>query len=83
MQYQATTVRRIKIVSTGVEMNTKFDIFKRLPDGHPLWVRAVEGLEEAIAQVARLAGSSPDEYFIYNPYNGTVIPARMASGSQS
>lgn len=83
MQYQTTSVRKVKKVSKGVDMNTKFDIFRRLPDGHPLWVKAVEGFEEASAQVARLAESSPDEYFIYNPFNGTVIQTRMASGAQS
>lgn len=64
-------------------MNRKFDIFKKLPDGHPMWVKAVEGLEEARAQVARLAEASPDEYFIYSPYNGTVIQTRMGSVPQN
>ena len=45
-------------------MDAKFDIFKRLPDGHPLWLKAVDGLEEARAQLVRLAASSPGEYFI-------------------
>jgi hypothetical protein len=61
-------------------MDAKFDIFKRLSDGHPLWIKAVEGLEEAKAQLARLAASSPDEYFIYSVRNGCVIQARMADG---
>jgi hypothetical protein len=59
-------------------MGTKFDIFKRLPDGHPLWVKAVDGLEEARAQLARLAASSPDEYFIYSLRNGCVVHAKLA-----
>jgi hypothetical protein len=28
-------------------MDGRFDIFKRLPDGHPIWIMAVEGIEEA------------------------------------
>ena len=59
-------------------MGTKFDIFKKLPDGHPLWVKAVEGLEEARAQLARLAANSPDEYFIYSLRNGCVVHAKLA-----
>jgi hypothetical protein len=62
-------------------MDAKFDIFKKLPDGYPLWVKAVDGLEEAKAQLARLAASSPGEYFIYSVRNGSVIQARMATGA--
>jgi hypothetical protein len=63
-------------------MSAKFDIFKKLPDGHPLWVKAVDGLEEARAQLARLAASSPGEYFIYSVQNdGCVIQTRIASGA--
>jgi hypothetical protein len=59
-------------------MGTKFDIFKKLPDGHPLWVRAVDGLEEARAQLARLAASSPGEYFIYSLRNSCVVHVQLA-----
>jgi hypothetical protein len=58
-------------------MGAKFDIFKKLPDGHPLWVKAVEGLEEARAQLARLAAISPGEYFIYSVRNGRVIQGEL------
>jgi hypothetical protein len=59
-------------------MGAKFDIFKKLPDGHPLWVKAVDGLEEARAQLARLGASSPGEYFIYSLRNGCVVQAKLA-----
>ena len=59
-------------------MGAKFDIFKTLPDGHPLWVKAVEGLEEAKAQLARLMASAPGDYFIYSVRNGRIIHANMA-----
>ena len=59
-------------------MGTKFDIFKKLSDGHPLWVKAVDGLEEARAQLARLAASSRGEYFIYSLRNGCVVHAKLA-----
>jgi hypothetical protein len=66
---------------SGAAMGAKFDIFKKLPDGYPLWVKAVDGLEEARAQLARLAASSPGEYFIYSVQNGCVIQTRIASGA--
>jgi hypothetical protein len=62
-------------------MDAKFDIFKKLPDGHPLWVKAVEGLEEARNQLTRLAVSSPGEYFIYSAQNGCIVQGRMAAGA--
>jgi hypothetical protein len=62
-------------------MDAKFDIFKKLPDGHPLWVKAVDGLEEAKNQLARLAVSSPGEYFIYSARKGCVVQGRMAAGA--
>jgi hypothetical protein len=54
-------------------MRTIFDIFKRLPDGKPLWIEAVEGLAEARAQLHRLANATPGEYFIYSERKGGVI----------
>jgi hypothetical protein len=63
----------------GALMVAKFDIFKRLPDGHPLWVKAVEGFEEAKQQLARLADNSQDEYFIYSAQKGCVVQGRMAA----
>lgn len=61
-------------------MHAEFDIFKRLPDGQPLWVKAVEGLEEARAQLARLAASAPGEYFIYSVRLGRVLQTQFATG---
>jgi len=62
-------------------MDAKFDIFKKLPDGHPMWVKAVDGLEEAKNQLSRLAASSPGEYFIYSVRQGCVVQERMGAGA--
>jgi hypothetical protein len=51
-----------------------FDLFRKLPDGEAMWIRAVEGLEEAKRQLRQLAEASPGDYFIYNTRNGQVIP---------
>ena len=64
----------------GEDMVAKFDIFRKLPDGHSLWVKAVDGLEEARAQLVRLAASAPGEYFIYSVRNGCIVRAEMATG---
>jgi len=58
-------------------MNAKFDIFKILPDGRPLWIRAVDGLDEAKNHIGRMATTSPGEYFLFNIRNGSIIEAGL------
>lgn len=60
-------------------MVANFDIFKKLPDGKPLWVQAVGGLDEAKSHISRLStsSSSPGEYFLLNIRNGSVIEAAI------
>ncbi len=54
-------------------MREKFDLFLRLPDGQPVWIKAVESLEVARNQLAQMAASLPGEYFIFNTTNGQLI----------
>ena len=54
-------------------MNAKFDIFVRQSDGQPVWLKAVESLEEAKKQVATMAQNVPGDYFIFNAMSGRVI----------
>jgi hypothetical protein len=54
-------------------MSAKFDIFMRLPDGHPIWIKAVESLEEAKRQLNQLSEQDSGEYFIFNALNGQKI----------
>jgi len=57
----------------GGTLNAKFDIFVRQSDGQPIWVKAVETLEEAKQQVASMAQTVPGDYFIFNAMSGRVI----------
>jgi hypothetical protein len=64
-------------MNVSLEMNTmdqKFDLFRRLPDGHPIWLRAVDGLTEAKKQLSELAKTEPGDYFLYNSPSGQIIP---------
>jgi hypothetical protein len=54
----------------GGRVTQTFDIFKRLADGQPEWIEAVEGLEEARACISRLTSDSLAEYFIVSPIKG-------------
>jgi hypothetical protein len=62
-----------KAVCRGGTLNAKFDIFVRESDGQPIWVKAVETLEEARNQVATMAQAVPGDYFIFNALSGKVI----------
>ena len=55
-------------------MDGKFDIFRKLPDGQPIWLRAVDGLNEAKKQLSEIAYSEPGDYFLYNSPTGQIIP---------
>ncbi|MGB2886628.1 MAG: hypothetical protein WBC04_02925 [Candidatus Acidiferrales bacterium] len=56
-------------------MDSKFDIFRRLPDGKPVWMgtETFEVLDEAKMRLDRLALTYPGEYFIYSLKDGRVI----------
>jgi hypothetical protein len=54
-------------------MTYKLDIFRKLPDGQLLWIKAVEGLEEAKCQLFHLARIEPGDYFIFDPSRGSRI----------
>ena len=53
-------------------MGVKFDVFTRLPDGHPLWVDSFESLEQAKARLKELARNAVADYFIYSEERGIV-----------
>ena len=36
-------------------MSPKFDLFMKLSDGQPIWIKAVEGLEEAKGELRQMA----------------------------
>jgi hypothetical protein len=65
--YPKATLRK------AANVEPKLDIFKRLPDGHPIWVKAVEGLEEAKRQLAQMANDTPGNYFIFNSRSGLIL----------
>ena len=50
-----------------------FDIFRKMEDGHPLWIAEVAVLKEAKAQLYALASKAPGEYFIRDASNGQII----------
>jgi hypothetical protein len=63
----------------GGPVSYKLDIFRKLPDGQLLWIRAVEGLEEAKRQIFQLARINPGDYFIYDACRGCRIDMAAVS----
>jgi hypothetical protein len=61
-------------------MSANFDIFMRLPDGHP-WIKAVETLDEARHLLRPLAMSFPEDYF--KPFRARQLPPGDRSCSSS
>ena len=59
----------------GTAESAMYDIFMRFPDGTPLWLEAVKGLDEARQRLAALARTSDAEYFIYSEKSGGIIDA--------
>jgi hypothetical protein len=53
--------------------NLGFDIFRKLEDGHPLWIAEVVSLEEAKANLHALASKSGGEYFIRDAATGKIV----------
>ncbi|HEV2615513.1 MAG TPA: hypothetical protein VGU63_02760 [Candidatus Acidoferrales bacterium] len=54
-----------------------YDIFRRLPDGTPIWVEAVKGEESARQRMASLARMNSCEYFLYDvPLNKIMASSK-------
>jgi len=54
-------------------MIANFDIFMRLPDGQPVWIKTVDSLQEAECELAEISAKFPAEYFVFNVGNGRVM----------
>ncbi len=61
-------------------MNLTYDIFRKLPDGVPIWVEAVQSLELAQVRLARLIKSHPGDYVVYDLSRRRVIAEAISGG---
>ena len=60
-------------------MTESYDIFRELAETGPIWIEAVQGLENAKARVAELLAMRPGNYFIYDPLAAKVIASAFKS----
>jgi hypothetical protein len=60
-------------------MNQTYDIFSDLAETGPIWIQAVQGLENAKARVTELLQAHPGNYFIYDSLAAKVIASAVKS----
>jgi hypothetical protein len=63
-----------------LDVDSTFDIFKRLPDGNFINVSAVRGSKEARRQIKRLARIVPGRYLVHS--QGVVFEGISARAQQ-
>jgi hypothetical protein len=63
-----------------LEVDSTFDIFKRLPDGNFIRVSAVRGLKEARRLIKRLTRIAPGQYLAHS--QGIVFEGTAARAEQ-
>ena len=54
-------------------MKRTYDIFRRLPDGGPVWIEAVQTLEGARARLTLLSEAQPGDYFVYDLIQNKIV----------
>ncbi len=54
-------------------MDLGYDIFMKLDDGTPLWVKQVGSLDDGRRFLQTLSSATPGEYFIRDASTGEVI----------
>lgn len=60
-------------------MSDSYDIFRDLAESGPIWIEAVQGVENAKARVTELLATRPGNYFIYDPLAAKVISSAFKS----
>jgi hypothetical protein len=60
-------------------VSSKLDIFQRLPDGEPIWIKAVETLDQAKEQITQLAESTPGRYFVFDTNRSLIVYSHAAT----
>jgi hypothetical protein len=57
-------------------MKVTYDIFRRLPGG-PIWIEAVQDLEQARIRIEKLIETRPGDYFVYDISSSKIVFAAV------
>jgi hypothetical protein len=60
-------------------MDETYDIFRELAETGPIWIEAVQGLDQAKARLTELLEARPGNYFIFDPLAAKVIASAVNS----
>ena len=55
-----------------------YDIFRKLPDGAPIWIEAVDDLQHVRNRLADLKQIEPGEYVVYDLSSQQVVAAESS-----
>jgi hypothetical protein len=58
----------------------RYGIFRKLPDGSPMWVGAENDFEKAVQTMRDLARTDGMEYFVHDFRKGVSIPMIPTTG---
>jgi hypothetical protein len=50
-----------------------YDVFKDDPVGGPLWIEAVQGLEQAMSRMEGLAATEYCDYYLFRAQEGKIV----------
>lgn len=64
-------------------MKRTYDIFRRLPDGGPVWIEAVQTLEGARVRLTSLLEVQPGDYFVYDLVHNKIVEVVEYADSRS
>jgi hypothetical protein len=68
-----------KLTVRGNTVNTVYDIFRDFPDSGPIWMEAVQGLENVMGRLRILVQTRPGDYFVYDSTSAKVIDTTTKS----
>jgi hypothetical protein len=66
------TNRTFEIDISRRAMKVTYDIFRRLPGG-PIWIEAVQDLEQARMRIEKLIETRPGDYFVYDTSSSKIV----------
>jgi hypothetical protein len=60
-------------------MDAIYDIFRDFPDSGPIWMEAIQGLENAKMRLVNVLELHPGTYFLYDSRAAKIIATAIGS----
>lgn len=54
-------------------VSQSYDIFRRDPGGHPVWLEAARDLETAKTRIIELSAAAPGQYVVFSQRSGRMV----------